>query len=311
MVIGCLLRNIVNYPNKAKGWLAILKPEHCQVSVAKLTKDDEVQGVKYKAGQLFISDSNTRKMIWTTGESDQVPAHVYVVEYSYNNLEDIKQSYNTFDSPDSVEKNQEKLSGIFKMYGWKPTSAKLQKGTILSALNKASAFYFPHLWNQPEKLTYDSLGHQVGLFMTQIQALDKFVLDSGAWDQAQMAAGLMALRRYGTTNDRLNTGLRQINDRGADTRDKSWDGITHIIDEWKTNNFFENKGTGWNSMDKTVSYCLYWIDKYMKHEKGSKPGNTWRKRGAEYKDLEQVSVLDGINVTSIDFPSGNKLVNVA
>ena len=42
-------------------------------------------------------------------------------------------------------------------------------------------------------------------------------------------------------------------------------------------------------MDKTVSYCLYWIDKYMKNEKGSKPGGNWRNRGAEYKDLPQAT----------------------
>lgn len=276
--------------NKAKGHLSILKPEHCQVSIAKLTKNDEIMGRRYKAGKRFVSDSNTRKLIWTLGASDKIPQEVLVIEYSYDNLLDIQQSYNTFDSTDSVEKNQEKLAGVFKMYGWEPQSSKLQKGTILSALNKACNFYFPDIWNQPEKLTQQSLLAQVGVFLQEIKALDPVLKDAGHWDQSQLCAALMALKRYGTTSDKLNAGLQQINDRGADTRDpKKWDGITHIVDEWKTNDFFEVKSTGWSMMNNTVSYCLYWIDKYMKDEKGSKPGGNWRNRGAEYKNLPQAT----------------------
>ena len=49
------------------------------------------------------------------------------------------------------------------------------------------------------------------------------------------------------------------------------------------------KATGWAVLNMTVSYSLDWIDKYMKNEKGSKPGRNWQNRGAEYKDLPQAT----------------------
>ena len=275
--------------NKAKGHLAVLRPEHCQVSVALLTKDDEISGKKYKAGTRFIIDSNTRSLIWALGASDQIPQEVKVIEYSYDSLDAIRQSYNTFDSTESVERNQEKLHGIFQMYNYTPVSSKLQKGQILSALNKACHFYYPDEWNQTTVKT-EALPGQVGVFLPEIKALDKF-LTYDVWDQALTCMGLMALKRYGTDNVRLNKGLQMINDGYCviEGKGKQMDGISQIVDEWKTSDFFDVKGTGWAVLNMTVSYSLYWIDKYMKNEKGSKPGRNWQNRGAEYKDLPQAT----------------------
>jgi len=44
------------------------------------------------------------------------------------------------------------------------------------------------------------------------------------------------------------------------------------------------KDTRWDNMDRTVSYLLYWIDKYMNDETGSKVGNGWDKVAKEYKN---------------------------
>ena len=71
-----------------------------------------------------------------------------------------------------------------------------------------------------------------------------------------------------------------------------------IVDEWKTANFFSDKNTKWSSLNRTVSYCLYWIDKYMKDEKGVKPGNGWEKRGEEYKDKPQGSLAKHLKLVA-------------
>ena len=57
----------------------------------------------------------------------------------------------------------------------------------------------------------------------------------------------------------------------------------------KTGAQFEYKGTAWNSLNETVSFGLYWIDKYMIDQKGSKPGKGWQQRGFDYKDLPQAT----------------------
>ena len=44
------------------------------------------------------------------------------------------------------------------------------------------------------------------------------------------------------------------------------------------------KDTRWDNMDKTVSFLLYWIDKYMNDEKGTKVGRDWNKVAKDYKN---------------------------
>ena len=275
---------------KAQKHLSVLRSEHCVVSVALLTEDDEVFGVKYKAGHKFILDSNTRNLNWGKGGSDQIPQEVLVIQYSYDSCNAIRESYNTFDSPDALERNQEKLYGIlYGMYRYTPKSRKLKMGQILTGLNKSCNFYFPETYYQTNVKT-EVLPGQVGAFIEEIKALDNFMIDKSSWDQALVCAALMALKRYGTDDDKLNEGLQYINDKSANTMGKEIDGISHIVDEWKTDNFFSDKNTKWSVLDRTVSYCLYWIDKYMKDEKGFKPGNGWEKRAEEYKDKPQGSL---------------------
>jgi hypothetical protein len=276
--------------SRAQKHLHKLLPEHCVVHVCRLLKDDFVLGKKYKAGHLFRVDSNTRALNWSVGGSDSIPSHLFVIEYSFEDTERIRECYNTFDSPDSVERNQEKLYGILSgMYNYTPKSQKLIKGQILTALNKASHFYFPDLWNQTS-VRPDSLCGQVGAFRIEIMHLDNYMRDSSSWDQALVCAALMAIKKYGDDNDLLNEALTYINDRAADTRGKEWDGVSHIVDEWKTNKFFPSKDTKWDVLNRTVSYCLYWIDKYIKEEKGTKPGHGWDKVAFKYKDQTVTSL---------------------
>ena len=39
-------------------------------------------------------------------------------------------------------------------------------------------------------------------------------------------------------------------------------------------------------MDRTVSFFLYWVDKYMNDETGSKVGRDWDKVAKDYKKRE-------------------------
>lgn len=283
-------RNTEGRLSKARKHLSTLLPEHCVVFVAKLTESGEVYGKKYSAGFRWRIDSNTRALNWAQGGSDSIPKDVFVIEYSFGDPDRIRESYNTFDSPDSVERNQEKLYGILSgMYRYTPQSQKLIKGQIISALNKASHFYYPETWNQVTARSSELPG-QVGAFLEEIKTLDEFLKDASSWDQALVCAGLMALKKYGCDNEDLKEALQDINDKAANTKGKDWDGISHIVDEWKTHRIFPSKDTKWDVLNRTVSYCLYWIDKYMKGEKGSKVGTGWDKVAFKYKDQTVTSL---------------------
>ena len=43
------------------------------------------------------------------------------------------------------------------------------------------------------------------------------------------------------------------------------------------------RDTRWDNMDRTVSYILYWIDKYMEGEKGVKIGRGWENTAKDYR----------------------------
>ena len=289
-------RNTEGRLSKAQKHLSKLLPEHVVVYVARLTKADTVFGKKYKAGKLWRIDSNTRALNWKKGGSDAIPEKVFVIEYSFDSIDRIRESYNTFDSPDSVERNQEKMYGILSgMYNFTPQSEKLIKGQILTGLNKASNFFYPETWNQYTIRTSELPG-QVGAFLEEIKALDKIIKVSANWDQALTCAALMALKKYGCYNQKLIDGLIDIDQRACNTKGKKWDGITHIVWEWVNAKMFPDKTTNWtnqNGLNRTVSFVCYWIDKYMSDETGTKAGNNWVDTASKWKD-QQVTSLNRV-----------------
>lgn len=273
--------------------------EHVVVHVAKLTQDDVVKGKEFKAGTIFREDSNTRALLWRQGGSDYIPSRLKVIEYSFPTMERIRKSYETFDSPDATERNQERLWGILQgIYRFEPQSPKIIRGQILTALNKACNFYFPDQY--PHWGNADLVG-QVGCFLEEIKHLDKYIKNASNWDQALVTGGLMIIRRYGLECDKVNSALKQIDERKYDNMSPNRDGISHICYEWEVGKFFDQKVTSWDKdcgLNNCVSFILYWFDKYYSNEKGLKPGNNWKTYGKNYKDMfqpaDQVSLLNKV-----------------
>ena len=133
--------------NKAKKYLAKFIPEHAIVVVGKLTKADTMNGKRYKAGSKFRIDSNTRAYNWGIGGSDQIPKDVFVIEFNFPSFARLKDCYDTYDSINATEKNQEKFYGIITgMASYEPQSTKVKKGVIITALNMANVCYQPDVY---------------------------------------------------------------------------------------------------------------------------------------------------------------------
>lgn len=290
-------RNTEGRLKKAQKHLSKLLPEHVVVFVCRLTKDCKINGKKYKKGSKFRVDSNTRALNWSIGGSDSIPQEVFVIEYCFDNADRIRECYNTFDSLDSVERNQEKFWGIItNMYHYVPQSDKFIKGQILTGLNKASHFFYPETWNQ-FNVKASELPGQVGAFQDEIKTLDQLMKNPSNWDQALLCTALMALKKYGYENKRVLEGIRILDERElTGKKGKEWDGLTHIIWEWTNDILFKSKTTTWTAqagLNNTVAYCCYWFDKYMANQKGSKLGRNWKDVAARWKD-EQVTTLNTI-----------------
>ena len=303
-------RNTEGRLAKRSKQFSTLIEEHIVVHLAKLTEDDEVKGIKYKAGSIFKLDSCTRSLNWKRGGSDNIPKKLIVIEYSFPTMERIKQSYDTFDSTDATEKNQEKVYGILQgVFGFTPKSTKIIKGQILSALNKACNFYYPNIWKTYGEINIkeDGLSGQIGAFIDEIKHLDPYIKNPSNWDQALVCSGLMAIKRYGTNCDEINEALFQIDERTYDNRSSTKGGLDHICYEWDTKKIFPEKVTSWDKecgLDNCVSYTLYWIDKHLNKEKQKKLGNNWRNYGKTYKDMfqpsQQINILNAaFNVETV------------
>ena len=272
--------------------LRVLRPEHCIVHLVRLTKDCTVKGKLYRKGTLMRVDSNTRAMTWEEGKSDAIPEKVLAIIYDWETMDEVKECYNCFDSSEATEKNQQKLYGIITgMYNYQPKSQRLTQGIILSGLNKACHFMYPDRWNQ-SSVKAQNLEGMVGPWIADgtLQALDEIMADTPkeGWNQPFIAAALMSLKYYGPNDPVLRSAWQDIIEERGNFKNANKDGVSHIIYEWMKGKFFKDvsicKDTKWENMNRTVSYILYWIDKYMEGEELQKVGNGWDDVAVEYKD---------------------------
>ena len=298
-------RNTEARLSKARKYLKNIRPEHCVVHLVRLIKDCEVAGKLYPKGMTFRNDGNTRALNWSEEGSDYLPEKLVAIIYDYNNLDEIKAAYDCFDSAESTEKNQQKVYGILTgFYDYVPKSEKLIQGQILSGMNKACHFVKKTVWNQTNIKTQEQLRDELCFWIHNkcLPALDDMMTKKEAWCQPFIAAALLSLRYYGYNNQKLIGAWKLIEQGKGNTMNSDWDGVTHITEEWKTGKFFKDpsicRDTRWDNMDRTVSYILYWIDKYMEDETGSKVGRGWEDVAKEYCERPSFnSLLDRVLIS--------------
>ncbi len=286
---------------KARAHLKHVRSEHCVVHLVRLTKDSSIAGIKYEAGTLFRVDGNTRAYNWEREGSDYLPSKLIGIVYSYDTMDGVKQCYDTFDSQEATERNQQKVFGILTgLCNYTPISEKLRAGAIISGMNKASHFANPSTWNQTTIKSQEQLSSMVQFWHGNgcIQALDKLMTRKDKWNQPFIAAALLSLRQYGPRNKKLLEAWRYIQSSGGPTAcsEDKWDGVTHIVENWKFNaetgvsNRFKDKSimtdTKWENMDRTVPFILYhldnWMNDVMKGKTNGYKNKSWVNVAKEY-----------------------------
>lgn len=309
--------------NKVKSSLSKLRPEHLDVAIVELTKDCVDQdGRKHVKGTRFINNGNTRQYYWKNGLTDFVPEKVIATIYYCDSMQEVKENYNTFDSPNAVEKNAEKVAGIINgIYNYKAKFDKIKTGHIFNSLGLACHFNDPHKFERKYVLNVENATGLVGHYIKEIIELDKICNNAENWDSPLICAALMALKKYNTsieTSDEEKKKIKEciehldngyIVNRGCGP----YDGITMIRDEWNRHILFRERKTSWDKPDNsnsknrisnigmiyTVSFALYWIEKYMKDEMAHKLGNGWEKTGENFfSNLTQNALLNNFLTAS-------------
>jgi len=267
--------------SNVKKMLSKVSPEQVEVAIVELTEDSEYLGTKYKAGWIGIVNGNTRKYYWINKLTNFIPAEVHVTRYYFDSMDEVRRCYDTFDSMDATEKKSEKVYGILvRSFNYTPQSTKIEKGQIITALAAVNHFYNPSRF-APVVLKVEDLPEQVLTFLDEIKAFDKICANEKNWDQALIAAALMAFKKYGVNDAKLLAGLKRIDTRSRvmNDDDNRYDGITHINEEWVVHQKLPGKGTGWekdSGLKNCISFTLYWINKWMEDQKISQLGFNWR-----------------------------------
>ena len=258
---------------KVQAAISKYRREHSRVDLAELTEDcwDE-KGMFYPAGTKFVQNGNTRRFMWKNNMTDKVPKFVRCTVYKCKNLKEVKENYFTFDSTNAVESNKEKFAAIIRnLNGFVATNKKILRGEIWTPCLFTAVHLYPHLYDKKD--TVNTKGQEIGAeFMEEIKIIDRYCNNEKRWDTSLLAAAVMAIRKYGTNNAKLLKALDDIDKNRMNTHPDQKDGVTHICLEWvKGGNKFKTtylaKSTSWDEPDigltTTVSYALYWIEKYM------------------------------------------------
>ena len=126
------------------------------------------------------------------------------------------------------------------------------------------------------------------------------------WDAASFCAALMAYKKYGSNDDKLNQFFYIFSHQKEDKSDPQdrYDGATHSIIEWKEHNLFPMHHPVWDrtitigsaeyhtGFNKTVSFILYWVEKYMDDQRLISRGFGWDKTCYKFLDNNTSNLLD-------------------
>lgn len=266
-----------------------VRPEQLEVALVELTQDCVYGTVKYPKGWIGIVNGNTRQHFWKEGLSVNKPKFVYATIYLCDNMDQVKECYNTFDSPNATEQNREKLYGILaRIHNYEPVCSKIVKGEFFTGMSLACHWLYPDIFTQVVAIKPEAMMAEADLFIEEIKAFDQMCITPKNWDQSLLCAAFMAYKKYGTNNPKLKQVLLDIDKRSMDTRELARDGVTHICLEWvKGGDKFTHKGTNWDKpkgMKEVVSFALYWIEKAMNDEKLQQLGKGWEKTGDNFFD---------------------------
>lgn len=218
----------------------------------------EVALARYPDGDLVILNGNTRQAIWKDGLLPK-PPKIFATIYDVKNDDDAKALYNTFDSSAAVETTKHKLQGVFRTNNLSFDSPKIQKGSIVKPLQYASA-------DNPDIQDPKNFFEVVPYFKDELLALDKF--GCSKLDVTLICAILMLLKFHGTTNDRLNKGIRNLIKGYNEGKDEyGYDGVGFIIKEWEAGHYLGEKGTDGKSLPKQLDFVLWSFEKWMNRER--------------------------------------------
>jgi hypothetical protein len=250
-------------------------PTHLMVAVGKCTQDikDKNGVVKCKKGQYIRLDGHTRTDAWKVNP-DLIPnvdliAIVYELD-SYNYTLSI---YNDIDSPESVEKVNEKISGLLRERDYVAKSERIAKCTFKTAvINSCRYLHTPEGVYLNGKEFNNKFDVKLDFMWNELTTIDSIGIDSiERYSGNVLTAFLLIAKKYGTNSRRLRTLIDNYKE-GVTTVNTSTnvDGVHYVYNNLYADNQNVWTQTGFSNSFDLISKILYSFDMFMKNENISK-----------------------------------------
>jgi len=265
-----------------------------QINIGKLTRDMQVydselaQYVTLKAGTFVLLNGHTRQYVWRNGMSDKIPEEIYANVYLIGSPEENDLLYDSYDSSHALEKNNQKIYGELQQLGFTPSSKRMTSGNILTGMNFAY-----HVHNNDHKnvtVNHEFFAEQCAFFIEELKGLDELFLNKNLsnWNQPKVATYLCGAKRYGVSDPLFLKFFTYITSRlgGTNTQIDSgkYDGATHVnTKKWQGNKTIWGNGSD-EGLHETVSYNLYWLEKFMENKPLARPHSSWRDTTKDWGD---------------------------
>lgn len=246
-------------------------PTHLIVAVGRCTKDikDANGVVRCKKGDLFRLDGHTRTDAWIVNP-DLIPnVDLIAVVYDLDTYDYTLSIYNDIDSPESVEKVNEKISGLLRERNYVAKSDRIKKCTFKTAvINSCRYLHTPEGVYLNGKEFNDKFDVKLDYMWNELVAIDNIGIDSiERYSGNVLTAFLLLAKKYGSNSRRLKTLINNYKE-GITTTNTSIlvDGVHYVY-----NILYPDYQTVWtqtgfsNSFD-LISKILYSFDMFMKDE---------------------------------------------
>lgn len=220
---------------------------------------------KYKKGEMFILDGNTRTEVYKRRPDLIPPFPLKVTIYELDNLQDAVDLYYSVDASSAAETSSEKVTGIHREREFEAISKVIKKGNYNTALKIACRYANNEDGLYLQTAEFEKL---LDYYWNEITFIDKYNLnDFKRMSISVLGSLLMVVKKYGTKNLNVDKLLREFS-KGVTTvnNNEEVDGVHYIFNDFYAENSVLWSQSSYGKSPDLVCPILYCFDLFVRNE---------------------------------------------
>jgi hypothetical protein len=209
------------------------KPTHLMASIGIATKPFG----PYKTGDIFKFDGNTRTEVWKMSPVMRPNVPLFITIYYVSSEEEADEIYYDIDSSASVEKSNDKVTGLLRARGYSAVSFRIKKGSFKTSVENACRYAYDE---NGLYMTDKSLNHKfhvkLDFFWKELTSVDKMNVDTlDRYSSSILTSLLLVAKKWGCDHPRFKLLFENYRD-GVTTisTPREMDGVHFVYHELYT-----------------------------------------------------------------------------